>query len=94
MPKLSLSLLSQANLLDDNSVKGDVIVANIMAEILVSFSKDIKNNLKENGVIILSGILLSKEEFVINAYKKAGFIPIEILRKGEWCAVVMKYGQN
>ena len=81
------------NLLDDNSIKGDIIVANIMAEVLVMFSKDIKNNLKENGVIILSGILLSKEKFVLDAYINAGFTPIEIIRKGEWVAIALKYGK-
>ena len=64
-----------------------------MAEVLVMFSKDIKNNLKENGVIILSGILLSKEKFVLDAYINAGFTPIEIIRKGEWVAIALKYGK-
>ena len=78
------------NLLDDENTVGDVIVANIMAEVLVAFSNGIKRNLKENGVIILSGILLSKMEMVKSAYEKAGFTHIETISKGEWCAEVFK----
>ncbi len=78
------------NLLDDETLRGDVVLANIMAEILVGFSKDIKKNVAENGVIILSGILLSKEDFVKDAYKNAGFTEIKTLRRGEWVAVAMK----
>ncbi len=78
------------NLLDDETCKGDVILANIMAEILVGFSKDIGRNLNDGGVIILSGILNTKEDFVKDAYEKAGFTEVETLRKGEWVAVAMK----
>lgn len=78
------------NLLDDETCKGDILLANIMAEVLVGFSKDIRKNAAENGVIILSGILLSKEAFVKDAYRQAGFTEMETLRRGEWVAVAMK----
>jgi ribosomal protein L11 methyltransferase len=78
------------NLLDDDETVGDVVVANIMAEILVGFSKDIKKNVKNNGIIILSGILLSKEDLVLNAYVSAGFSHVKTVKKGEWCCMVFK----
>lgn len=78
------------NLLDDENTVGDVIVANIMAEVLVAFSSGIIRNLKENGIIILSGILVSKMDMVKSAYEKAGFTHIETISKGEWCAEVFK----
>jgi ribosomal protein L11 methyltransferase len=78
------------NLLDDDETVGDVVVANIMAEILVGFSKDIKKNVKNNGIIILSGILLSKEDLVLNAYVSAGFSHLKTVKKGEWCCMVFK----
>lgn len=78
------------NLLDDNSVKGDVIVANIMAEVLISFAPAIKNNLNAGGVIILSGILTDRENKVISAYKEQGFTLLETEERGEWAVVVLK----
>ena len=78
------------NLLDDNSVKGDVIVCNIMAEVLIGFAPYIGQNLKENGRIILSGILNEKSQSVECAYEENGFSLIEKKSKGEWTALVLK----
>ena len=78
------------NLLDDENTKGDIILANIMAETLVYFSNYIGQNLYDDGVIILSGILLSKKEMVISAYENNGFTLVKCLEKGEWCALAMR----
>lgn len=78
------------NLLDDNSVKGEVIVCNIMAEVLIAFAPYIGGNLKSDGVIILSGILVDRLPAVRKAYEDAGFSYVEHKIKGEWSALVMK----
>ena len=78
------------NLLDDESVIGEVIVCNIMAEVLIFFASHIKNNLKDNGYIILSGILIDRMEKVICAYEQNGFKLIESKIKGEWSALVLQ----
>lgn len=80
------------NLLDDNTVKGDVIVCNIMAEVLIAFAPRIGANLEDNGVIILSGILKDRLDKVKEAYLDAGFEYVEDKTKGEWSALVMKKG--
>ena len=77
------------NLLDDNTVKGEVIVCNIMAEVLISFAPYIGANLKDKGVIILSGILADRLEKVKKAYLDAGFTFVEQKVLGEWSALVM-----
>lgn len=78
------------NLLDDETTKGDIILANIMAETLIYFADYIGGNLYENGVIILSGILLTKKRAVISAYEKNGFKLVKDLDKGEWSALAMR----
>ncbi len=78
------------NLLDDNTVKGDVIACNIMAEVLIAFAPYIGENLNDNGIIILSGILTDRLSAVRLAYESAGFIFVEDKIKGEWSALVMK----
>lgn len=82
------------NLLDDNTVKGDVIACNIMAEVLIFFAPHIGNNLNNNGVIILSGILVERLEAVKKAYFDAGFEFVEQKIKGEWSALVVKKGNK
>ncbi len=78
------------NLLDDNTVKGDVIVCNIMAEVLIAFAPYIGENLKGKGIIILSGILKDRLDKVKKAYLDAGFTFVEEKIKGEWSALVMQ----
>ena len=78
------------NLLDDNTVKGEVIVCNIMAEVLIAFAPYLGGNLYDNGVIILSGILADRIEKVKDAYKNNGFTFVEQEIKGEWSALVMR----
>ena len=77
------------NLLDDNTVKGDIIVCNIMAEVLIAFAPYIGNNLKDNGIIILSGILTDRMDKVISAYENNGFTLLNKKIKGEWSALVL-----
>ena len=80
------------NLLDDTTVKGEVIVCNIMAEVLIAFAPYIGANLLDGGVIILSGILADRLEKVKQAYLDAGFIFAEQKIKGEWSSLVVKKG--
>ena len=82
------------NLLDDNTVKGDVIVCNIMAEVLIAFAPYIGANLKGKGIIILSGILKERLNAVKEAYLNAGFSFVEEKIKGEWSALVMQLGEK
>ena len=81
------------NLLDDTTVKGNVIVCNIMADVLIYFAPYIANNLLSNGTIILSGILVEKLEQVKEAYLSANFTFVEQNIKGEWSALVLKKGE-
>ncbi len=78
------------NLLDDESIKGDVVVCNIMAEVLIAFAPHIGKNVKDDGIIILSGILSDRLERVKDAYIGAGFKFVEQKIKGEWSAVVFQ----
>ena len=78
------------NLLDDQTIVADVIVANIMAELLISFAPYIGKNVKNGGTVILSGILSDRLDKVISAYVSAGFTYIESKTKGEWSALVVK----
>ena len=82
------------NLLDDNTVKGNVIVCNIMAEVLIAFAPYIGENLFKNGIIILSGILCERLDAVKKAYIDAGFVFEKQEIKGEWSALVMRKAEK
>ena len=81
----------QGDLLDVVHEKADVIVANILAEIIVKLAHQIKPCLKDKGIFISSGIILSKVELVVDSLLENGFEIIEIQRMGEWAAVMARY---
>lgn len=72
----------QGNLTDKVSGKYDVVVANIVADIIVMFTKDVGKFLKEDGIYITSGIIDTREQDVLDAFEKYGF---ELLGRHESC---------
>ncbi|MDR5657972.1 50S ribosomal protein L11 methyltransferase [Serpentinicella sp. ANB-PHB4] len=70
--------------------KADIIVANIIADIIIILSKDIKPYLNQEGIFIASGIILDKLQDVKKALTTNGFDILDIKTKGEWAAIVSK----
>ncbi|MDE6189227.1 MAG: 50S ribosomal protein L11 methyltransferase [Clostridia bacterium] len=79
--------IEQANLLDKSSGKFNVALANITADVLISLSASLGNFLKDDGVIITSGIILKREEDVKEAFENAGFKLSARASMGEWVAM-------
>ena len=78
------------NLLVGVNHKSDLIVANILAEILLQMPEDAYRNLTDDGRLILSGIIESKADEVMEAYEKAGFTLVERMTMREWNCFIMK----
>ncbi|MDE5667305.1 MAG: 50S ribosomal protein L11 methyltransferase, partial [Clostridia bacterium] len=64
--------VAHSNLLDDADIKGDIMLANITAEILCNLAPSIPKNLKAGGTLILSGIIESRLETVKTAFSEQG----------------------
>ena len=83
-------LITLDNLLSGSDSVGDVVVANITADILIILSKDILSHLKSGSKLILSGILREKASEVIETYLPLGFKLVNSESKGEWVALMME----
>ena len=81
-------IVAHSELLEDASVRGDVVLANITAEILVRLAPSIPKNLKEGGTLILSGIIADRLPLVREAFAAQGLTLKDERRKGEWYALV------
>lgn len=68
--------------------KADVIVANIIAEAILSISSTVKDYLKDGGIFISSGIILDKRDSVLKSLKDNGFKIEEIKTQGEWVCII------
>ncbi len=84
------AVVAHSNLLDDTHIVGDIMLANITAEVLVLLAPSIPKNLKQGGVLVLSGIIESRLALVKEAYLKMGITLKEEKRKGEWFALVFQ----
>lgn len=63
----------QGNLTDKVDGKFDVIVANIVADVIIRFCKDVARYMNDGAVFITSGIIDTREQDVIEAFKENGF---------------------
>lgn len=66
----------------------DVVIANIIADVLKFIAKDLKSVCKEDGILILSGILDKKEEQVTEAFNELTLV--ERVLKDEWVTLIYK----
>ena len=82
--------IERADLLEKSKEPADVVFANITADILIRLSKDIGRFLKDDGTIILSGIIHARLDEVKSAYENCGFKFVRHVRDGEWNALEFK----
>lgn len=82
--------VKQNNLLDHIDLKADVIVSNILAEIIVRFTKEAWHNLRSGGIFITSGIIKAKKQLVLDDLKKNGFSILEVNEMEDWVAIIAK----
>lgn len=68
----------------------DIVVANILADVLISLTPVVVSNLKPGGVYITSGIIDDKENAVKEAVLAAGMEIMEITYQGEWVCITAR----
>ncbi len=68
----------------------DLVVANIVADVIIPLSGQIRRHLKAGGYFITSGILAPRAEEVRAALEANGFTVFEIKQKKEWFCFLCK----
>ncbi len=74
--------------------KYDIVIANIIADVLRAIALPLKEKVKENGILIISGILDTKASMVLDTY--SDLVLLERKQKEEWVTLIYKkeiYGQ-
>ena len=88
----------EGNIIDDKKVQDacgyecyDIVCANILADVLEPLSVNIHRHMKHGAYFITSGIINTKEEEVVEAFKKNPELEIvEINHDGEWVKVTAR----
>lgn len=82
--------VTAGDLLKGVAIEADVIVANILADILVNLTDDAYRLVKDEGYLIMSGIISEKLDMVLEAAHSVGFFLEIHMIQGEWNALVFK----
>ena len=68
----------------------DIVVANIVADVIIPLSKDVRRYLKDGGTFIASGIIEMRIDEVKEAIEKEGFEILEIKKENDWYCIISK----
>lgn len=68
----------------------DLISANIVADIIIRMAPDVGRYMKNDGVLLVSGIITERAEDVVRALSAYGLYVAERLEDNGWCAMALK----
>jgi ribosomal protein L11 methyltransferase len=68
----------------------DMIIANIQKNILLDLAEGLKSRIKQNEILILSGLLEMDRETIVSKYSELGFTEIDYLKLDDWIGIVLK----
>ncbi len=80
----------QGDLSDKVSGKYNVIIANIVADVIIRFNKEVADYLENDGVYITGGIIESREDDVLYSFALNGFKVIERFEEKGWLVYALK----
>ena len=84
----------QSDLLKQVSLEGgryDLVCANIVADIIIRMTPDVGRYMKDDAVLLASGIIAERCDDVVACFEANGFKIVEKLTDNDWCGLaVMK----
>ncbi len=86
----SIMQAKAGDLLDVVHKKGDIVVSNIIADVIILLADQVDQVIEEDGLWIASGVINSRKEDVCEAITRNGWDIIEIHEQKEWLAIVSK----
>lgn len=78
------------DLLQDVEECADVVIANIIADVIISMAAPVKKHIVDGGIFICSGISAERKEDVLNALAAADYALLDVRERGGWCAMAAR----
>jgi len=85
----TLPIVFELNTADKITEKYDFVCANILHNVLAEIMGDLKNIMKPNAKMVLSGILNEKQPVVLEAIEKHNLKIAETMTQDQWVAIVV-----
>ena len=73
------------DLLDVVQESGDVVIANIIADVIIGLAAPVRQRIVDGGIFICSGIAANRLQDVLDALNDSGYTVLKSLTRGEWC---------
>ena len=83
------TLAFELNTADKLTEKYDFVCANILHNVLYEIMGDLKNIMKEDGKLSLSGILNEKKDIVLEAIQREDLKIIDTIEQDQWISYVV-----
>ena len=80
----------ELNTADKITKKFDFIMANILHNVLAEIMPDLKNLMKPNSLLVLSGILNEKSQVVLDAVQANNLVCIDETHQNQWVSFTVK----
>ncbi len=80
------------DLLENKFEDADIVIANILADVIVTLIPDTAKVIKNKGIFITSGIIKEKKEMVAKNLEKNGFIIEKIKEQKGWVCILSRFG--
>ena len=68
----------------------DIVCANIVADIIIRMAPDVGAYMKDDAILLASGIITERAEEVVAALQENGLVVADRLDDNGWCALVVK----
>ncbi len=82
----------QSDLLKQVSLEGgqyDLVCANIVADIIIRMTPDVGKYMKDNAVLLASGIIAERCDDVVACFEQNGFRVVELMTDNDWCGLAI-----
>ena len=82
----------QSDLLKQVSLEGgqyDLVCANIVADIIIRMTPDVSKYMKDDAILLASGIIAERCDDVVACFEANGFKVVELLTDNDWCGLAI-----
>ena len=83
-------LAARAGSLPSGEGPFDVVLANLVAGVLIPLAPSLRDELRPEGTLLASGILVDRESEVTTAFAGAGLVVAERTGEGDWVALELR----
>lgn len=92
--KNNVECVFELNTADNILEKFDFVTANILHNVLAEIMPDLKNIMKPQAKLVLSGILDEKRQVVLDAVRKNGLKCIDETHQNQWVSFIVMIGEE